>query len=454
MTRERAIMNFLDDMAGVNLHGFRLSLHGEILAEGYWAPFTPEEPHRMYSVSKSAVSLAIGILAGDGKLRLDDPIVSYFPEWVDERTHPMLREVTIRNMLMMSTCYDRAMYSPLGDRDWTRPFFFGEPTHPAGTLFHYDTSASQVMCALVEKLTGGEILSFLEARLFRPLGMDGQKAWLKDGAGTSQGGTGLLMTLRDFSLLADYCMSDGRGLVPEDYLRDATSRLIATEERSAPEERYGYGYQFWQMRRGFSMYGMGGQMGLCLPEEGLSLCTTGNTMLSGVGVQPIYDGFFRHLAGIGSLPSDPEDAQELSARLASLTLPPVAPARAQDAVRRIRFIRTELPFTGLTIRPEAVVFRMADGDAALPYAVGGWAEGVFPGTTERCITSAAWTEADRFVLRCEVKDSFICSMEMVVSFRGDRGTVRLSGALWELVPGWNGLAWGTADACAPGPDGL
>ena len=454
MTRERAILNFLDDMAGVNLHGFLLSLHGETLAEGYWSPFTPEEPHRMYSVSKSAVSLAIGILAGDGKLRLDDPIVDYFPEWVDERTHPMLREVTIRNMLMMSTCYDRAMYSPLGDRDWTRPFFFGEPTHPAGTLFHYDTSASQVMCALVEKLTGGDILAFLEARLFRPLGMDGPKMWLKDGAGTSQGGTGLLMTLRDFSRLADFCMSDGKGLVPEDYLRDATSRLIATEERSAPEERYGYGYQFWQMRRGFSMYGMGGQMALCLPEEGLSLCTTGNTMLSGVGVQPIYDGFFRHLAGIGSLPSDPEDARELSARLASLTLPSVAPAMAQDTARRIRFTRTELPFTGLTIRPEAVVFRMADGDAALPYAVGSWAEGIFPGTCERCITSAAWTEEDRFVLRCEVKDTFICSMEMVVSFRGDRGAVRLNGALWELTPGWNGLAWGAADACAQGPDGL
>ena len=59
------------------------------------------------------------------------------------------------------------------------------------------------MCALVEKLTGGDILAFLEARLFRPLGMDGRKAWLKDGAGVSQGGTGLLMTLRDFSLLAD-----------------------------------------------------------------------------------------------------------------------------------------------------------------------------------------------------------------------------------------------------------
>lgn len=454
MTRERAIINFLDDMAGVNLHGFLLSLHGETLAEGYWAPFTPQEPHRMYSVSKSLVSLAIGMLAGDGKIRLDDPIVSYFPQWVDERTHPMLREVTIRNMLMMSTCYDRAMYSPLGDRDWTRPFFFGEPTHPAGMLFHYDTSASQVLCALVEKLTGGDILSFLEARLFRPLGMDGPKRWLKDGAGTSQGGTGLVMTLRDFSRLADFCMGDGQGLVPEDYLRAATSRLIATEERSAPEERYGYGYQFWQMRRGFCMYGMGGQMGLCLREEGLSLCTTGNTMLSSVGVQPIYDGFFRRLAGIGSLPSDPHDAQELSARLATLALPPVTPARAQHAVRRIRFTRTELPFTALTIRPEAVVFRMEARDAVLPYAVGGWAEGIFPGTGERCVTSAAWTEEDRFVLRCEVKDSFICSMEMVVSFRGDRGAVRLNGALWELTPGWSGLSWGEADACAQEPDGL
>ncbi|MGN1019318.1 MAG: serine hydrolase domain-containing protein, partial [Aristaeellaceae bacterium] len=366
----------------------------------------------------------------------------------------MLREVTIRNMLMMSTCYDRAMYSPLGDRDWTQPFFRGEPTHPAGTLFHYDTSASQVLCALAEKLAGGEILSFLERRLFGFLGMNGPKRWLKDGAGVSQGGTGLLMTLRDFSRLADFCMSDGQGLVPQDYLRDATSRLIATDERAAPEERYGYGYQFWRMRRGFSMYGMGGQMALCLPEEGLSLCTTGNTMLSGVGVQPIYDGFFRHLAGIGSLPSDPGDARELSARLAALALPPVAPADRQEVIRRIRFARTELPFTALTIRPEAVVFAMASGDAALPYGVGGWADGVFPGTGERCVASGAWTEKDRFVLRCEVKDSFICSMEMIVSFRGDRGAVRVSGALWELTPGWNGLAWGAADACAPGPDGL
>jgi len=173
MTRQRAILNFLDELSGVNLHGFHLSLQGDTIAEGYWAPFHADEPHRMYSVSKSVVSLAIGILAGEGKIGLDDHIVDHFPEWVDGNTHPMLREVTIRNMLMMSTCYDRAQYSCLDDEDWTRPFFYGQPTHPAGTLFFYDTSASQVMCALVEKITGREILAFMEERLFQPLGMRG-----------------------------------------------------------------------------------------------------------------------------------------------------------------------------------------------------------------------------------------------------------------------------------------
>lgn len=133
MTRQRAILNFLDELSSVNMHGFRLSLKGQVLAEGYWAPFCADEPHRLYSVSKSVTSLAIGLLADDGLIHLDAPITAYFPEWVDENTPAMLREVTIRNMLMMSTCFDRAMYSIDMD-NWTKPFFYGQPTHPAGTL--------------------------------------------------------------------------------------------------------------------------------------------------------------------------------------------------------------------------------------------------------------------------------------------------------------------------------
>lgn len=448
ITRQRAILNFLDELSSVNMHGFRLSLRGQVLAEGYWAPFVPDEPHRLYSVSKSVTSLAIGMLADDGLLRLDDPITAYFPEWVDDKTPAMLQEVTIRRMLMMATCYDRSMYSVEMD-DWTRPFFHGKPTHPAGTLFNYDTSASQVMCALVEKLTHRDILSFMEERLFLPLGMTGPKRWLKDRAGTSQGGTGLLMTLRDFSLLADFCISDGRGLISQEYLRAATSRQILTCERTAPEEKYGYGYQFWQMRRGFAMYGLAGQMAMCLPEEGLTLCTTANTMPTTTGVQPLFDAFFRHLEHIADLPDDPADASELSARLASLSCPPVQDVQPMERALRVDLVETECAFSAVEITPCSVTFHLNGQAYTLPYAVGGWAKGVFPATTEKCISSGGWLSKDRFILRCEVKDTFINGMELHVCLTGERASVRLVGTLWELAPGWSGLGWGYTRPCQP-----
>ena len=442
MTRERAILAFLRELEGKGLHGFLLTLRGETLAEGYCAPFGAAQMHRLYSVSKSVVSLAIGLLADEGRLSLDDPIVRFFPEWVDGRTPAMLREVTIRHMLTMSTCYDRAQYSPLGDEDWTKPFFYGEPTHPAGTLFHYDTSASQVMCALVERLTGEPILSFMQRRLFDRIGMDGPKRWLCDRVGTSQGGTGLMMTLRDYARLADFCMSDGRGILSERYLRAATGWQIATDERSAPEERYGYGYQFWRMREGFYMYGLGGQMALCLPDEQLALCTTADMMLSATGVQPIFDAFFRHLAGIGRLASDASDAQALAAYLNGMQLPPLPGKRGLRGRTHIELRETELAMTALTITDDALVFCIDGRDFSLPCAPGTWREGVFPGTAQRCISSGGWVSESRYVMHAELCDEFVCPMELYLTVNGDRAALRVNSGLWECVSGWSGLAWG------------
>ena len=441
MTRERAILSFLRELEGRGLHGFLLTLRGETLAEGYYAPFCAQQMHRMYSVSKSVVSLAIGLLSDEGRLSLSDPIVRYFPEWVNGETPALLREVTLEHMLTMTTCYDRAQYSPLLDEDWTRPFFLGTPTHPAGTLFHYDTSASQVMCALVERLTGEDILSFMQRRLFDRIGMNGPKKWLRDRAGTSQGGTGLLMTLRDYARLADFCMSDGRGILSKGYLRAATGRQVSTDERSAPEERHGYGYQFWRMREGFYMYGLGGQMALCLPEEQLALCTTADMMLSATGVQPVFDAFFRHLAGIGKLPSDAADAAQLAAYLDGLRLPPLPGMRGKSAVR-IRLSESQLAMTALTIDDTGLVFSIDGQRFALPCAPGQWCEGVFPGTAQRCISSGGWVSDSRYVMHCELCDDFVCPMELYLTVNGSRAALRVSSGLWECVSGWSGLAWG------------
>lgn len=92
-SRENAILQFLKELTGHQMHGFIVALQGETVAQGYWKPYTAQRPHRLYSVSKSVVSLAVGILAQENKLNLDHRIMDYFPEDVQEHTPELLRQV-------------------------------------------------------------------------------------------------------------------------------------------------------------------------------------------------------------------------------------------------------------------------------------------------------------------------------------------------------------------------
>ena len=76
------IAKFIDILEEKQLstHDLILSRGNEIFFEKYWEPFGPDFLHRMYSVSKSFVSIAIGFLEQDGKINLDDPIYKYFPD--------------------------------------------------------------------------------------------------------------------------------------------------------------------------------------------------------------------------------------------------------------------------------------------------------------------------------------------------------------------------------------
>ena len=105
---------------GKMCHSFLMLRHGRVFAEGYWRPFHKDWLHRMYSVSKSFVSAAVGMLIDDGRLRLTDKIVDYFPE--QRPVHPRIEEMTIRDMLMMATCHQYSTYNG-GDMDWLHTFF-------------------------------------------------------------------------------------------------------------------------------------------------------------------------------------------------------------------------------------------------------------------------------------------------------------------------------------------
>ncbi|MGV3720569.1 MAG: serine hydrolase, partial [Actinomycetota bacterium] len=62
------------------LHSLMLLRHGKVAAEGWWAPYAPKHPHMLYSLSKSFTSTALGLAVSEGKLTVDDRVISFFPE--------------------------------------------------------------------------------------------------------------------------------------------------------------------------------------------------------------------------------------------------------------------------------------------------------------------------------------------------------------------------------------
>lgn len=103
---DSAILEKLEE-SGLCMHSFVLVRHGAIACEGYWAPYTTDSLQRMYSVTKSFVGVAIGLLAQDGYVRLDDPVITYFPDKVIKQPHPYTEQMTIRDLLRMSTVHTR-----------------------------------------------------------------------------------------------------------------------------------------------------------------------------------------------------------------------------------------------------------------------------------------------------------------------------------------------------------
>ena len=100
-----AIEAFLEALQKKSLcmHGFMLIRHGKVAAEGYWPPFDENRSHRMFSVSKSFTSVAIGMLIGEGKITLDTRPADIFPEYLPSQPHPYVMEATVRDLLVMAT---------------------------------------------------------------------------------------------------------------------------------------------------------------------------------------------------------------------------------------------------------------------------------------------------------------------------------------------------------------
>ena len=464
----RAIEAFLDSAEDFNLHGFLLLRRDRVAAEGYWPPFGPDRLHRLYSVSKSFTSAAIGMLAGEGKLKLDDKICDYFPDQLPKNPHPYLLQTTVRDLLTMATPHRRQAYDGPWQESWIHEFFHFPPDHVPGTIYNYDTAATLLLCHLIRRLTGQDLTEYLRPRLFDPIGASAGICCVRAPEGVEWGGSGILASLRDMAKVGYVFMNggkwEGRQLIPEWYCQQATHKQID----NSFEGGTGYGYQIREIPGGFSFNGMGGQFMFAFPEKELVFACFADCQYdpSGTAYRDLRRAVIALCQGAGEpLPEDGEAQTRLARRLSSLVPKPLggdvdSPLREEIDGREYE-IDEGNPMGWKTVRFEffgregAIHYVTNRGRHDLAFGFGFRKEGVFPetgyagmrinvpkGEGYACQASAAWTQADKLKVRVHVTDDYLGGMEMEFAFKGNQLSVHMAKTAEWFLEEYQGFAGG------------
>jgi CubicO group peptidase (beta-lactamase class C family) len=308
------------------LHSFMLLRHGHVVAEGWWDPYAPEVPHMLFSLSKSFTSTAAGLAIAEGRLTLDSPVLSFFPDEAPAEVSDNLAAMQVRHLLSMSTGnHEDTLQSLRSDPDgnWVRAFLARPVEHAPGTHFVYNSGATYMVAAIVEKVTGTGLLDYLQPRLFEPLGIVGP-TWETCPRGIAVGGWGLSVKTEDIARFGQLYLQkgvwNGVRLVPEAWVEAATSWQVANGDKPESDWSQGYGYQFWRSRHdAYRGDGAFGQFCIVMPEQDAVLAITAGTRDMQAELNVIWEYLVPAIYP-EPLPADTEAYDELQRQLNFLTL--------------------------------------------------------------------------------------------------------------------------------------
>ena len=288
--------------------------NGHSILECWQYPYERETPHQLFSLSKSFTSCAIGFAQAEGLLKLTDKLISFFPEYADSVTDKRMSNVSLEDLLTMRSghlaCATKYMF---GKQNYVKAYLASELDTEPGTTFAYNSGATYMLAAVIRKVTNENVREYLIPRLFKPLQIV-PGIWECCPMGINLGGWGLSLTTDDLAKFAQLLLQrgkwNGKQIIPEQYLAEATSKHADNSMNDLPDWQQGYGYQFWISRHGYRGDGAAGQLALILEEY--NLCIAATSCLT--DMQKLLDVFWDELLpylNSKPLPEDPQAYQKL-----------------------------------------------------------------------------------------------------------------------------------------------
>lgn len=272
--------------------------NGRLLYSDCWHGFNPTDTLHIMSVTKSVVSLLIGIALDHGLIHnVNQAVLDFFPDYTIKRGEKTIQHVTLKHLLTMTAPY-KYKHEP-----WTKVCTSGDWTKAALDLlggrtgitgeFKYSTLGVHILTGIISKTSGMKTVVFANKYLFEPLGISPystfeamtaeehkefimskepkKSIWFTDPQGVSTAGYGLCLSAMDMAKLGQLCLDggvyEGKRIVSSEWITESTKPRIQCDELFG---NMSYGYLWWTPDKEKSAYaaiGDGGNVIYVNPER-------------------------------------------------------------------------------------------------------------------------------------------------------------------------------------------
>ena len=469
---EKSVFQYLKALEKYNLstHSLIFAKGDDIFFEQYWKPFDEKFLHRMYSVSKSFVSIAIGFLEQDGLISLDDKIEKYFQNEFAGQTDENMKRQTIRHMLMMCTAKeDRCWFD---DKPSDRVKYYFENDKPfsryPGLIFQYDSSGSFVLGALVERITKMELMEYLRVKLFDKIGVSKEAYCLKCPGGHSWGDSGIVCTPRDLFKVARFVMNkgnwNGEQILNAEYLEKATADLVSSDEFGQVfYNTQGYGYLFWRTyENSFFFNGMGCQLAVCVPDKDMIMIYNGDNQGNSLAKEIIIRSFFDIIVNSEKTDETDGDLEKYCDSLKLASLKGEKHSFFSESINGATYILESNPMGIKKISVEfegekgKLKYTNGQGDKEIVFGMCKNEFGKFPqvgysdnigsvyaeGNRYDCAASAVWSEPTKLMIKVQIIDKYFGNLNITLGFKDDKISIRMEKFAEDFLNEYQGFATG------------
>jgi len=236
---------------GTRVHSILIVRDGLVLLDAYFYPYDGSYYHDLASVTKSVMTTLIGIAADQGKLELDQPMLSFFSDRTIANRDARKESITVRHLTAMTSGFEvdlvddeNTAIEMRASDDWVQ-FSLDRPVvAEPGTRFAYDSASIHLLSAILQQATGMTAAEYAEANLFEPLGIT-NFYWPADATGYTRGWGDLALHPHDAAKIGFLFLHQGQWessqVVSREWVKTATDAHIST---GRDEDEY-YGYGWW-----------------------------------------------------------------------------------------------------------------------------------------------------------------------------------------------------------------